>query len=588
MNFHPMDWLVPIQAIGWTLLHFLWQGGLVGLAYAIMRRLVAADRCDIRYAAGLLALAIIAICPLLTFALVLPAWPAAADIVPGPMMDVAPGGVVAAVSGPGFALDRWLPWLVLAWTLGVVAMACRSWRQWRALARVAQRHAKASPELERSLARLARRFGMLRSIRVLISDHIDTPTLIGWLKPIVLLPTAVALGFPRQQLELILAHELGHLRRYDHLVNLAQAVLETLLFYHPVVHWISTEVRNEREICCDRLVLELTRGEPREYARTLASLEELRMAAPRLALAATGGVLLDRVRRIVGVPMPHLTATRPSVGLSLLAAAAIMLVGVGVLRPSRLDELATGVSAVLDRVPRPSVLALGGFALELAPPPKWTAALAKPRLVLPHASAASAVDPEAKSAGPIVHLAGVPRSSMLLAEASPPSLREPRPALPSVADIPVAAPAAPPARVPAQGAEHHVSPVALHTVVPRYPAGVDSPKPVQVALSFALGADGSVRDVQALGSADAAFYEAARHALSEWRFDPATVPADPAVHFRQTFLFNGSRRHQASDPGDCIARTGSRICRHQGGEEEALPLTIIGSSGQLAARAGGG
>ena len=114
MNFHPMDWLVPIQAIGWTLLHFLWQGGLVGLAYAIMRRLVAADRCDIRYAAGLLALAIIAICPLLTFALVLPAWPAAADIVPGPMMDVAPGGVVAAVSGPGFALDRWLPWLVLA------------------------------------------------------------------------------------------------------------------------------------------------------------------------------------------------------------------------------------------------------------------------------------------------------------------------------------------------------------------------------------------------------------------------------------------------------------------------------------------
>src|SRR6185436_16440590 len=98
----------------------------------------------------------------------------------------------------------------------------------------------------------------------------------GWLRPGILLPAAVALGFPAAQIELILAHELGHVRRWDYVVNLVQVVIETVLFYHPVVHWISRELRHEREICCDEMVLRVTRGHPHVYARTLASLEELR------------------------------------------------------------------------------------------------------------------------------------------------------------------------------------------------------------------------------------------------------------------------------------------------------------------------
>src|SRR5690606_4059756 len=154
----------------------------------------------------------------------------------------------------------------------------------------------------RMLQAVAQRFGEVGPVRVLISSRIDTPTLIGWLKPVILLPTAVAIGFPRHQLELILAHELAHLRRHDHLVNLAQVVVETVLFYHPVVHWISREVRHEREICCDQLVLRVTDEQPAEYARTLAALESMRQAPSQLALAATGGRLVDRVRRILGLP----------------------------------------------------------------------------------------------------------------------------------------------------------------------------------------------------------------------------------------------------------------------------------------------
>ena len=183
--------------------------------------------------------------------------------------------------------------------VGVSFMIWRAVHQWRSLERIATRLAYRRAEIEEILLRVAKRFGGMPGARVLVSGFIDTPTLIGWFKPVILLPAAVVAGFPREQLELILAHELGHLRRYDHLVNLGQAVIETLLFYHPVVHWISREVRHEREVCCDNLVLRLTDSEPREYARTLAALEEVRQLAPQLSVAASGGMLLDRVRRIV-------------------------------------------------------------------------------------------------------------------------------------------------------------------------------------------------------------------------------------------------------------------------------------------------
>ena len=103
------------------------------------------------------------------------------------------------------------------------------------------------------------------------------------------------------QVEAILAHELAHIRRHDYLVNLLQTLVETLLFYHPAVWWLSRRIRTERENCCDDLAVSLC-GDPYAYAKALADLEELRGTSGRLALAATGGSLLQRVRRLVGAP----------------------------------------------------------------------------------------------------------------------------------------------------------------------------------------------------------------------------------------------------------------------------------------------
>jgi len=584
MNAELAGWLPLIQSLGWTLLHFLWQGALIGLAYAAMRWLFPAQRPEARYAAGLIALALMAACPALTLSIIYPQSLAEANEAVPLAADVIVTGVVPAASSTQVAFDHVLPWLVLSWLFGVAIMAARAFHQWHGLERIAKRCARTSPELERMLAALSARFGMIRNIRVLISEHIDTPTLIGWLKPVILVPTAVALGFPRQQVELILAHELGHLRRYDHLVNLAQAVIETLLFYHPMVHWISREVRNDREVCCDRLVLRLTRSEPREYAETLASLEELRFA-PKLAVAASGGVLLDRVRRIIDMPAPRLAATRPTFGLAFFLIVALVLVTTEMLRQDRrdLEALANGANAILERLPRPDAAMLVGLALRVDPP-KWVASApthAKlvvpeekampPRIAAPEASRILSVDALPK---PMLDDARTDLRSEKLAPIADLKMTAPKREVSAAA----AMPELPPVRASTARAKRLV---ALHTVSPRYPDKAASADPVRVDVQFAIGTDGKVHDIQLAAGTDSAFGAAAKAALEQWRFDPASVPADGSARFQQSFVFAkpSDVRHRTKaaegEELDCIRRTGSLICRHPQEEEVGLPLTII-------------
>ena len=145
---------------------------------------------------------------------------------------------------------------------------------------------------------LARQLHIRRPVRLLESASVAVPTVIGWLRPVVLMPASALAGLSPEQLQAILAHELAHIRRHDYLVNLLQTLVETLLFYHPAVWWLSRRIRAEREHCCDDLAVSLC-GDPYTYARALADLEGLRAPSVPLALAATGGSLLGRVRRLV-------------------------------------------------------------------------------------------------------------------------------------------------------------------------------------------------------------------------------------------------------------------------------------------------
>ncbi|MEO7063034.1 MAG: M56 family metallopeptidase, partial [Dokdonella sp.] len=414
-----------------------------------------------------------------------------------------------------------------------------------------------------------RRFRFVRRIRVLVSEHIDTPTLIGWLKPVILLPTAVALGFPRQQVELILAHELGHLRRYDHVVNLAQALLETLFFYHPVVHWISNEVRNEREICCDALVLRVTDGEPCEYARTLAALEELRHEpAARFALAASGGVLLERVRRIVGMPATGLATVRPNFGMWVLTMAGLTVAFAAVLKVDRSVQELELSSLSIDWLPARSLQALPLLALGVQqhrPRLELAAIVAPPPILAISVTPAST----AVATGPATPVgAGMPasdhmsRPAVTLPSAIPGQAPEPSADALASASAPAPDSQVEPARVSTVAAS--VRPTAIRVVTPAYPRSIRSTGRERVEVGFAINGDGSVRDITVADNGfDAGYGRAATSALRQWRFDPATVPGDHAARYTQTFVFaqGAGRGSDSRADEECVQSVGSHICR---------------------------
>jgi TonB family protein len=290
-----------VQALSAALLDFVWQGLLAAfLLWAAL--LVLRNRsARARYLASCAALAAMAALPIITACLLYKA-----TTVPHASLSAAGAAAstmrVAISSHAGSPFD-WTGllsrWALPVWSLGVLLFSLRLvWasRQISVLRRLAK---PAEEPLLAVVGGLRRRMQLTRPVRVLISTVADCPSVIGWFRPVVLLPTATVLGLTPQQLEAVLAHELAHILRYDYLVNMLQTVAETLLFYHPAVWWASARIRQERELCCDDLAV-ASCGDALCYARALTKLERLRATAPALALGSTGGSLLQRIQRLTG------------------------------------------------------------------------------------------------------------------------------------------------------------------------------------------------------------------------------------------------------------------------------------------------
>src|SRR5690349_13234356 len=162
-----------------------------------------------------------------------------------------------------------------------------------------------------------------RSVRLLATDRVDSPSVIGWLRPVILAPVGMLSGLAPQQVEALLAHELAHVRRHDYLVNVLQGIAESLLFYHPAVWWISNQIRTEREHCCDDLAVEAS-GDVLVYARALAALESMRPAHFKTVLSANDGSLLRRIRRLAD----PVAAQRPAGWGVAWSMGALLLVGI--------------------------------------------------------------------------------------------------------------------------------------------------------------------------------------------------------------------------------------------------------------------
>ncbi|MBS0203314.1 MAG: PQQ-binding-like beta-propeller repeat protein [Planctomycetes bacterium] len=360
-----------VERLGWTLVHSTWQMVAVAIVAGLLELVLKRRNASSRYVAGVMLMTVMASLPCLTWAMLeiaprtsevkvtsseirevpsvdptdvqqsvepgatsshepdtvrpslVPTTVSQAEV---PLETGVPSGVVATAGNPmqdypatGFlercrtVVEPRLPWLVLLWLAGVALFSlrpiCGLWTQSK-LRRTGL--SPVSDDLQRQLTDLANRMGLTRVVRIVQSAQVAVPMVVGYLRPMILLPASVLTGLTPIQLQSLLAHELAHVRRHDWLVNAFQIVVETLLFYHPAVWWLSSRIRHERELCCDDIALEVI-GDRATYGRMLLALEELRQADTATALAAgsmagTGGNLVQRVRRL----LPQQRVARPA------------------------------------------------------------------------------------------------------------------------------------------------------------------------------------------------------------------------------------------------------------------------------------
>jgi beta-lactamase regulating signal transducer with metallopeptidase domain len=274
-------------------------------------------------------------------------------------------------------IEAVLPGLVALWVAGVLLLGMRSVGGLTLVRRLGSTGLSEAPAgLEATLARLAQALKVAATVRLYESALVGVPTVVGWFRPVILLPASALTGLTAQQLELILAHELAHVRRHDYLVNLLQSAAETLLFYHPAVWWVSNRMRVEREHCCDDLAVGAC-GSAVRYARALVELEGLCSDAPAFAMAANGGSLFDRIVRLVGrAPEP----SRAARGFAALAAAAALLLafGFGSILLDREAPTVVDVLAASQSLEKTAPLAAPVAIAQADPKPQPTAPKAQP------------------------------------------------------------------------------------------------------------------------------------------------------------------------------------------------------------------
>jgi beta-lactamase regulating signal transducer with metallopeptidase domain len=316
----------------WTLalVHSLWQETLVALVFACARAIVGPKRANARYFAGCIALLSALVLPLATF------------------LEIECSMQTAIAEAHD--ANRLTSWIPIAWALGFEALSIRIVLGLRRIREIVQSASPLAPKWQARFDRVREGLAPNRAVRWLATDRISVPMTVGVLRPVILLPFATLAGMSPAELELIVAHELAHIRRFDYLVNLAQSIVEAIYFFHPAVWWISSRVREDREACCDDVVVR-SYGDPFAYARALTELEAASDQGTELMLASRKGALMNRIQRLIETREPSIPAFAWLLGSTL----ALFLVLAGVWTHNARAERPIAGAVTLDWLP-PSIL----------------------------------------------------------------------------------------------------------------------------------------------------------------------------------------------------------------------------------------
>jgi beta-lactamase regulating signal transducer with metallopeptidase domain len=365
-----------IECLGWVLVHSLWQFAVVAWAAGVTVRALRRRSAELRYGVLVAAIGVVSIAPVVTWILLssddrsdslgqgVSSFDSELEAVTNRPADARPlanhldtvnvpsleqlnrdlaasdgtsemrpadnAATLAWTERSAALLRPWLAWIVAGWSFGVALCSLRPLVGWRSIWRLQRVGiAPVSDDVLSAMQRVAARLGIRNSVRVAQSTLARVPVVVGYTRPMILLPVSLLTNLPMPQLEAILAHELAHVRRHDFLVNVLQALVETVFFYHPAVWWLSHRIRIEREHCCDDLVV-MRLGNPVDYGRALVAIEELRGRGVLLALGAADGSLLSRVRRLAGAGNDRAARSSWSAA-SLVACCTGALLGLGIL-----------------------------------------------------------------------------------------------------------------------------------------------------------------------------------------------------------------------------------------------------------------
>jgi len=349
--------------------HFLWQGAAVALLAGVTAGAMRRASARARYGVFVGALVLMVACPMITLGLLVSpeiavsdtlslaqtgegADPASANPTPVAASELAGLAETGEGAGPT-SFVQLAPYITIAYAIGVAVMLARL-----VLGLIGgSRLRRASRPVEdvrvlQALSRYARVIGLTCTPAIAFCERVAAPTLVGVVRPMILLPASVMTGLSLEQVEFLLLHELAHVRRYDHWVNVFQRVVEAVFFFHPGVWYVSHRARVEREHCCDDVVLTYG-GNARDYAESLISVAACARGAhtPAAALGVAGkeSQLRTRILRLLGQNAPQVRLGLSGwlvVGLVMvLGVAAFMEVGAVDVPPITTEEPSTNQQA---------------------------------------------------------------------------------------------------------------------------------------------------------------------------------------------------------------------------------------------------
>ncbi|MFT5266141.1 MAG: bla regulator protein BlaR1 [Polaribacter sp.] len=301
-----------IYALGWTVLHSFWQAMVIGLLMAVGMMFLQQKSAKARYEMAAFSLFLVFVSSLTTFLVYYETAQAATDFITVDLQGMSTATAIAGVTGMATStlegyleyFNQHIPMVVAVWFLGVCFFLLRLVGGLTYIQRLKYTKNKpVSEEWNARVTQLCKRLRLRKTVKLVESSLATVPMVIGYLKPVILMPLGAINNLSESEVDAILAHELAHVYRNDFLLNIFLSIIEVLFYFNPAVWWIAANIRTERENCCDDIAIKLC-GNSLAYAKALLSLQELSKTVPGYAMAFAGpkNQLLHRIKRILSQP----------------------------------------------------------------------------------------------------------------------------------------------------------------------------------------------------------------------------------------------------------------------------------------------